>query len=189
MKPPTKRRREIRIGDDLVVFDPVFQSKGAWRGSQYPLYRVLLNGADVAWVEYERGVHQGHRLMTNGVGWTRLVQSKSWPSPTQVMSLKPFTVETFSDVASRLPAWSASGRVMTKAEQADAVRVWQERHDQEDAAREAAYAAKRVERELKEVEAAQERSDMIEGLRSIRERLGADLTNFETAALEWAIKR
>lgn len=189
MKSPPKRRREIAVGKDVVVFDPVFQTKGTWKGSQYPLYRILLNGEDVAWVEYQRGVHQGHRVVTNGVGWTRLHKSKSWPTQTDVWKIAVFNLDAFADVAARVPAWAASGRIMTKAQQAVAVREWQDRHDKEDAEREAAYAASRAERQRRDEEAAQERSDMIDGLRSIRERLGADLTNFETAALEWAIKR
>lgn len=198
MKSPTKRRREIKLGDDVAVFAPFVYEPGTWRGRQYPIYRVFLNDAEVAWIEYERGVRAGHRLMTNGVGWTRLTCNRSWPSPTEVWSMSPFTVESFTDIAARLPDWMATGRVMTKAQQAEAVIAWQAEEDRKEAeqdARWARQAAAKVEaadraRRAEEVaaEARREQAEVLQGLLN-RLQLAGNLSNAEGAALADAVTR
>jgi hypothetical protein len=195
---PTKRRREIVVGDDVVVFAPFVYERGAWRGRKHPIYRVLLNGAEVAWIDYERGVRAGHYLMTNGVGWTRMSANRSWPSPTQVRSISPFTSESFSEIARSLPEWAASGTVMTKSQQADAVIAWQAREDREEAekharwAREAQEKAQASARAQRAAEvAAEERREQAEVLQGLLDRLQAasNLSNAEGAALADAIAR
>ncbi|WP_099576407.1 hypothetical protein [Caulobacter sp. FWC2] len=198
MSVPTKRRREIKVGDDVVVFAPFVYERGGWRGSKYPIYRVFLNGAEVAWIEYERGVRAGHYLMTNGIGWTRMNVNRSWPSPTQVRSLSPLTVESFTAIAESIPEWAASGKVMTKSQQADAVIAWQAREDKEEAekkarwAREASAKADASARAQRQAEiAAQERREQAEVLQGLLGRLQAasNLSNAEGAALADAIAR
>lgn len=189
MKSPRKVRREIASGTDVVVFSPVVYEKGSWRPRQHPIYRITLNGEEVAWIDYERGAHQGHRLMTYGFSWTRLLEARAWTCPTEVRRLTPFTVETFSMIASNLSAWARAGRVMTPEEARQAVAAWLAEEEAKSAEREARHAAQRADQDRKKVAAERERAEMIEGLQSIRTRLSGDLSNLEAAALEWAIKR
>lgn len=189
MRSPRKVRREIAIGEDVVVFSPVVYDKGSWRPRQHAIYRITLNGAEVAWIDYERGAHQGHRLMTYGFSWTRLLESRAWACPTEVRRLSPFTVETFEMVASNLASWMASGQVMTKEQAGTALESWLAEEEVKAAEREARHTAEREKRERQKAAAERDRGDMIEGLQSIRDRLSASLTNFEAAALERAINR
>lgn len=198
MKSPPKRRREIKIGDDVVVFAPVVHERGTWRGTQYPIYRVYLNGAEVAWIEYERGVRAGHYLMTNGVGWTRLLANRSWPERTHVWSISPFTSDSFASLAARLPEWAAAGKVMTKAQQAEAVTAWQAAEDRREAEKQARWdreAAAKAEAAVAAERAAEiaaaERREQAEILQGLLDRLQAasNLSNAEGAALADAIAR